>query len=157
MKTFLTVLFAVTLLTLAMNAPVEAKDWGIAAGAFDGDFGFQLRKDFWLGGDISQITGQGSVYFQNRTTYRFDADYHFILNSGNSGRFYPLAGVDFAVNSDSAKLGLNGGGGFNFNLTEKNAAFVEAKFVFWGHDGFAINGGFFLLGWAGNGWGFRIT
>ena len=134
----------IVLLVLAMAASAEAKDWGIGAGALDGDFGFQLRKDFWLGGDISQITGQTSVYFQGKTTFRFDADYHFILNPGNPGRFYPLAGVDFAVNSDAVKFGLNAGGGFNFKFTESNAAFVEAKFIFGGWDGFAIVGGIFF-------------
>ena len=109
----------IALLVLAMAASAEAKDWGIGAGALDGDFGFQLRKDFWLGGDISQITGQASVYFQGKTTFRFDADYHFILNPGNPGRFYPLAGLDFAVNSDAVKFGFNAGGGFNFKFTER--------------------------------------
>lgn len=134
----------IALLVLAMAATAEAKDWGIGAGALDGDFGFQLRKDFWLGGDISQITGQASVYFQGKTTFRFDADYHFILNPGNPGRFYPLVGLDFGVNSDAAKFGFNAGGGFNFKFTEKNAAFVEAKFIFGDWDGFAIVGGIFF-------------
>ena len=133
-----------SLLVMAMAPSAEAKDWGIGAGALDGDVGFQLRKDFWLGGDISQITGQTSVYFHGRTTFRFDADYHFILNPGNPGRFYPLAGLDFSVNSDAAKFGFNAGGGFNFKFTEKNAAFAEAKFIFGGRDGFAIVGGIFF-------------
>lgn len=34
--------------------------------------------------------------------------------------------------------------GFNFKLTEKNAAFAEAKFIFGGRDGFAIVGGIFF-------------
>jgi hypothetical protein len=144
MKTYRKCLVVIALLVLAMAASAEAKDWGLGAGALDGDFGFQLRKDFWLGGDISQITGQTSVYFHGRTTFRFDADYHFILNPGDPGRFYPLAGLDFAVNSDAAKFGINAGGGFNFKLTERNAAFVEAKFIFGGWDGFGIVGGIFF-------------
>jgi hypothetical protein len=134
----------IILLVLAMSATAGAKDWGIGAGALDGDFGFQLRKDFWLGGDISQITGQASVYFQNQTTFRLDADYHFIINPGDPGRFYPLAGLDLAFNSDAVKFGFNLGGGFNFKLTERNAAFVEAKVILGGWDGFAINGGIFF-------------
>jgi len=135
----------ITIILITLATPVLAGDRGIGigAGALDGDFGFQLRKDFWLGGDISAITGQASVYFQGKTTFRFDADYHFMLNSG-SGRFYPLVGLDFAVNSDSAKFGINAGGGLNFNLTEKTRAFAEAKFIFSDWDGFAINGGFYF-------------
>jgi len=134
----------ILMLVLATTASAQTRGWGVGAGALDGDFGFQLRKDFWLGGEISQITGQASVYFQHRTTYRLDADYHFILNPGAPGRFYPLAGLDLAFNSDAVKVGINAGGGVNFMLTERTAAFAEAKFVIAGFDGFAIYGGIYF-------------
>jgi hypothetical protein len=144
MKSFRIFAVVISLLVLATTAHAEGGSFGIGAGALDGDFGVQIRKDFWLGGDISQITGQASAYFQNKTTFRFDADYHFILNPGNPSRFYPLVGLDFAVNSDAVKFGFNAGGGLNFKLTEKLLAFGEAKFIFGGWDGFAINGGIYF-------------
>jgi hypothetical protein len=134
----------VLMLTLVPAASAGPRGLGLGAGVFDGDFGVQVRKDFWLGGDISQISGQGSVYFQGKTTFRIDADYHFILNPKNAGRFYPLAGLDFAFNSITAKLGVNAGAGLNFKLTKKTAAFGEAKYIFGSWDGFAFTGGIYF-------------
>lgn len=144
MKALNTLLVVVIVLLVAAPAAAETKGWGLGVGALDGDFGVQIRKDFWLGGDISQITGQGSLFFPSKTTFRLDVDYHFIINPENNSRFYPLAGIDFAFNSDSAKFGLNLGGGANFMLTASTAAFVEAKFVFGDWDGFSIMGGFYF-------------
>jgi hypothetical protein len=128
---------------LAAAAPAPAAGLGLGAGAFDGDFGVHLRKDFALGGDISAITGQAGVYFPSKTTFRLDADYHFLLKQGAS-RFYPLVGVDFAFNSDHARFGLNAGGGVNFKFTEKTAGFAEAKFVLGDWDGFAFAVGIYF-------------
>ena len=144
MKVLVACALAVLVVSLAGPVAAETKGWGLGAGAFSGDFGVQARKDFWLGGDISQITGQGSVYFEDKTSFRIDADYHFILNPENPGRFYPLAGLDFAFNSDSAKFGANAGGGFKFMFTEKLAGFAEAKYTFGSWDGFAFVGGIYF-------------
>lgn len=141
---FRMITIAFLMLALTTTASAEIKGWGLGVGVFDGDFGFQGRKDFWLGGDISQITGQGSVYFHNRTTFRVDADYHFIVNPGKPSRFYPLVGLDFAFNSKAARFGVNGGAGVNFMLTEKAAAFAEIKYVFGDWDGIAITGGIYF-------------
>jgi hypothetical protein len=134
----------ILVLVLASNASAGPRGLGLGAGVFDGDFGIQARKDFWLGGDISQVSGQAAVYFQSKTTFRIDADYHFILNPDKVGRFYPLAGLDFAFNSNTAKLGVNAGVGLNFKLTEKTAAFGEAKYIFGSWDGWAFTGGIYF-------------
>jgi hypothetical protein len=144
MRIIVALILAIGLVGAATTASAEVKGIGLAASAFDGDFGVQVRKDFWLGGDISQITGQGAIYFENKTTFRFDADYHFMLNPDGAGRFYPLAGLDVAFNSSSVKLGANAGGGLNFKLTESLQAFAEAKFIFSGWDGLAITGGIYF-------------
>ena len=136
MKTCRKYIFLIALLVLAMAASAEAKDWGIGAGALDGDFGFQLRKDFWLGGDISQITGQASVYFQGKTTFRFDADYHFVINPENPSRFYPLVGLQLGTDFDWTEFGVNAGGGVDFKLTQTLDAFFELKYVISDFDGF---------------------
>ena len=143
MRTVGMLLFTTTILTLATAASAQDRSWGLGAGAFDGDFTAHIRKDFWLGGDISQISAQASVYFPGKTTFGLDADYHFSLRSG-SGRFYPLAGLHFAFNANNAKFGLNGGGGFNFKLTQQLAAFAEAKYVLFGWEGFAFVGGVYF-------------
>lgn len=139
-----TLLFTVLLLATASPAVAAPRSWGLGAGVFDGDFGVQARKDFWLGGDISQISGQAAVYFQSKTTFRLDADYHFVLKTEKPTRFYPLAGLDFAFNSNAVKLGVNGGIGLNWRFTEKTAAFGEAKYIFGSWDGWAFTGGIYF-------------
>jgi hypothetical protein len=143
MKTVSTILFAVITLTAAATASAEIKGWGLGVGSFDGDFGIQGRKDIRLGGDISHITAQASVIFANKTTFALDADYHFVIKAGD-GRFYPLAGLQFAFNSDDTEFGVNGGGGVNFMLTEYMAAFGEVKYVFFGWEGWYITGGVYF-------------
>jgi hypothetical protein len=143
MKVVGVVLLTMVVLITAVTASAEVRGWGLGVGVMDGDFGVQARKDFWLGGEVSQITGQASVYWHNKTTFRLDADYHFVLKSGNS-RFYPLAGLQFAFNSNAVKFGINGGGGINFMLTETLAAFGEVKYVFGKWDGWAITGGIYF-------------
>jgi len=143
MRSLSSVLLVVVVLILAATSPAHTRGWGLGAGAHDGDFGFQLRKNFWLGGDISQITAQGSVYFPSKTVFKIDADYHFVLSSGR-GRFYPLLGLQFAFTSDNAEFGINGGGGAGFMLTERTAAFAEVKYVFGDWDGWTFCGGIYF-------------
>ena len=144
MKTARLVALIIIMLVFTGSASAEIKGWGLGAGVFDGDFSVQARKDFWLGGDISQITGQAGLFFPGKTSFRLDVDYHFVINPGNPSRFYPLAGLDFAFNSDVAEFGLNLGGGVNFMLTEKTAAFAELKFVLSDWDGVGLIGGIYF-------------
>jgi hypothetical protein len=87
---------------------------------------------------VSEISLQGSVYFHNRTTFRFDADYHHILTPGETLRVYPLAGLQFAINSHNNRFGLNLGGGMNFSINENFDGFVELKYVFGDWEGFGV-------------------
>jgi hypothetical protein len=140
-------------LTLVVTAPAvhaETRGWGGGLNILDGDFGLQARKDVWLGGDISQITGQASVIFANKTRFALDVDYHFVIRSSGSdgsagtSRFYPLVGLDFQFHGDGSEFGLNAGGGANFMMTETMAAFAELKFVISGWDGFGIGVGVYF-------------
>lgn len=141
-----------TSLVLAMTASVfvvpaqaETKGWGAGIALHDGEFGLQARKDFWLGGDISQITGQAGVYFANSTLWALDLDYHWVITSDSgTSRFYPLVGLDFKFTSDHAKFGINAGGGANFMMTDKLAAFAELKYVFLDWDGFGVTLGVYF-------------
>lgn len=143
MKSASILLVTLVVLTLAATASADVKGWGLGAGSYDGEFGVQGRKEIRLGGDISHLTAQGSVVFANRTTFALDADYHFDIKSGN-GRFYPLAGVNFAFNSDDTEFGVNGGGGIKFMFTDKLAGFGEFKYVFFGWEGWFITGGIYF-------------
>jgi len=124
--------------TTVAAAEAQRPGWGAGFRGHDGELGFELRKDLYLGGDVSQITGQvGMVFPSSGATVTADADYHFTISSG-SGRFYPLAGVGLKTDFDFFKVGVNGGGGVNFMLTESMAAYGELKYVFFGWDGFGF-------------------
>ena len=137
------VVLLIVILMLASPVLAETRGIGLSAGVMDGDFAVQLGKDFRLGGDISQISGGFEVCFQNKTTFRVDADYHFVIKSGE-GRFYPLAGVQFAFTSKNAEFGINAGGGVNFMFTESLAGFAEGKWVFSDWDGLAVYAGIYF-------------
>jgi len=144
------VVIALTLTACTVPALAGTRGWGAGLNVFDGEFGIQARKDVWLGGDISQITGQGSVIFADRTFFDLDVDYHFIIKSSNAdgtsgtSRFYPLVGIDFKFNSDGSDFGLNLGGGANFMMTDSMAAFAEVKYVISDWDGFGFGLGIYF-------------
>ena len=143
MKTTRTTLLALALLILATPALAETKGWGGGLAVHDGEFGVQVRKDFWMGGDISQLTGQGGVLFANDLVGFLDLDYHFLIKSeSGTSRFYPLVGLDFKFGDGFSEFGLNLGGGANFMLTDNMAAFAEVKYV--------------ISDWDGIGWGLGV-
>lgn len=145
MNTTKLLLLTLAFLILASPALAETKGWGAGLQIFDGEFGIQGRKDFWLGGDISQITGQVNVLFASDVVFALDVDYHFVIRSDSgTSRFYPLAGLDFKFNGNGSDFGINLGGGANFMMTEKLAAFVELKYVISDWDGFGVGLGVYF-------------
>ena len=112
---------------------------------FEGDWGVTGRKDFVLGEQQrSEIILQGGLYNQNKWTFRFDADYHFVFFPEGPFRFYPLAGFDFAVQNKNNRSGINLGGGMTIPLREQISAFIEAKYTFGDWDGFALTAGVYF-------------
>ncbi|MFC1765059.1 hypothetical protein ACFL6U_23685 [Planctomycetota bacterium] len=136
--------YAMTLVVLMLSIGASAKPggWGLGLGGFDGDFGLQGRKDLTLGeSGISEFSFQGSLIVQNKTTIKLDADYHHIFTPDGPVRLYPLGGLQFAVNSNSNRFGLNLGGGLNVPFSEKVDGFLEFKYTFGDWDGFTLVGG----------------
>ncbi|VGO17879.1 hypothetical protein PDESU_06481 [Pontiella desulfatans] len=119
------------------TAAAEPMDIRFGLGYFDGDPGMQIGKDFQLG-QRSEVAVLAGGYNQDRFTFRFDADYHFILTPDSPLRIYPLAGVDFAIRSKENRIGGNLGAGLSFNLAQPFSAFVEAKYVFGDWEGFGL-------------------
>ena len=144
------IVLVLTLVACTSPAFAETKGWGAGINIYDGEFGLQGRKDFWLGGDLSQITGQASVIFAHRTVFALDVDYHFIIKNtgadGTSGasRFYPLVGLDFMFNSDGSEFGINLGGGANFMMTDSMSAYAELKYIISDWDAFGIGVGVYF-------------
>ena len=121
------------------------RGWGVGLGAFDGDFGAHARKDFMLGAvDQFEIVVQGGLYNQNKWAGRFDGDFHYVFFPESAFRLYPLAGVDWAVQSKNNRAGANLGGGFTFDLNSQTRLFVEAKYVAGDWDGFAFTAGIYF-------------
>lgn len=123
----------------------EPRGWGIGLGSFDGDFGAQARKDFNFGSDLQYgVALQGGLYNQDKVTGRFDADFHYIFYPRESIQLYPLAGLDWAIQSKNNRFGANLGGGCVFNLNELTRIFIEAKYVASDWDGFAFTAGIYF-------------
>lgn len=140
MKTSLRFLLALTALTVAVTDSAQAQfpGWGTGFRGHDGEYGFEFRRDVYLGGDVSQLAAQiGMLFPGSGATFTADADYHFTV-SGGSGRFYPLVGVGAKTDFDFFEVGVNAGGGLNFMLTDQLAAYAEVKYVFFGWDGFGF-------------------
>lgn len=141
--TSLVLALAVSTLAIPAQAQTEKSNmrtsWGAGIQLFDGEFGLEARKDFWLGGDISQLTGQVGILFANDAVLTLDLDYHFsIKTDSGTSRFYPLVGLDFKTDFDYSEFGLNLGGGANFMMTDKLAAFAELKYVISDWDAFGV-------------------
>jgi len=119
--------------------------WGFGIGVFDGDFGIQGRKEFVLGKTKrSEISTQAAVYFQDDVTVRLDADYHYVFRPDSAFRFYPLAGIDFAIQDRNNRFGANLGAGIRLKITDYNALFIEGKYIFGDWDGFLISAGIYF-------------
>lgn len=137
-------LFAIALIIMSSPILAQAGNAGLGVMWHDGEIGAQLRKDFQLGGDISKLTGQAGLIFDN-TIWCLDLDYHWVVsNESGSSRFYPLAGLDFKFTSDHAKFGFNLGGGLKFKLTQTLTIFAEMKYVFSDWDGLGIATGLYF-------------
>jgi len=113
--------------------------FGFGLGVFDGNFGIQARKDFMLGPKkISALSLQGSLFFNDETTFNVDVDYHHIFTPNSAFRIYPLAGIDLAIQKKENRFGINLGAGANIKVTDQNALFIEAKYVFGDWEGFGF-------------------
>lgn len=143
MKTALLIL--IMTITIAVSAEPERLGFGAGLGVFDGDFGVVGRKDFVLGEQKrSEIILQGGLYNQNRWTFRFDADYHFVFLPEGPVRFYPLAGYNLALQNKNNRSGVNLGGGMAISLRKQISAFIEAKYTFGDWDGYALTAGVYF-------------
>ena len=140
-KIYLTLLIAIC----AGGSLAEPRGWGLGVGVFEEDFGVHARKDFIMGENRQfDIALQGGIYNQNKWTGRFDADFHYVFFPASTFRLYPLAGLDFAIQSKSNRFGMNLGGGATVELNSATRLFVEAKYVVGDWEGFALTAGIYF-------------
>lgn len=140
-----TIITIALLFSVTMATHADPRGWGVGLGTFDGDFGAQARKGFTFGSELQyEVVLQGGLYNQNKLTGRFDADFHYIFNPDSSFQFYPLAGIDWAIQSKNNRVGANLGGGAMFDLNSETRLFLEAKYVAGDWDGFAFTAGIYF-------------
>ena len=144
MKTKL--LLASALFTLsAIGTQAESRGWGMGVGTFDGDFGIHARKDFRMGAEQQfGIALQGGFYNQQKWTTRLDGDFHYVFRPESAFSFYPLIGLDLAIQSKNNRTGFNAGIGSTIQLNSQTRLFLEAKHVFGDWDGFAVTAGIYF-------------
>ncbi len=145
MKTRQIITALIVLIFSTTGTIAQAKGWGFGVGAFDNDFGVHARKDFVLGGKPQfEAALQGGLYNQNKWTGRFDADFHYVFRSSSTFRFYPLIGVDWAVQNENNRAGVNLGGGFTIDMNSETRLFAEGKYVTGDWDGYGFTLGIYF-------------
>ena len=96
----------------------------------------QFHGDYSPGGGF-----QAGVIFAGDGVLDLSADYHFVIQTDTgTSRWYPLVGLNLKTDFDDSEFGVNAGGGINFMMTDRTAAFAEVKYVFsdWDDIGFAL-------------------
>ncbi len=146
MKTGPTIAALIVLLTCCtVSTFAEPRGWGLGVGVFDNDFGIHGRKDFILGEERQfETVLQAGLYNQNKWTGRFDADFHYVFRSSSTFRFYPLIGVDWAVQNENNRAGVNLGGGFTIDMNSETRLFAEGKYVTGDWDGYGFTLGIYF-------------
>lgn len=139
-----TLLIALVSLT-AVYSHAEPKGWGAGVGVFDGNIGIQARKDFAFGKELQYAVDlQAGIFNQNKWTTRLDADFHYLFRPDAVISFYPLVGVNLAIQSKNNRLGGNIGAGAIYDLNTETSVYLEAKYVSGDWDGFAFTAGIFF-------------
>lgn len=118
-------------MTLAASAQIKTID---VKGDLRGDFGLGVGITAGIFDKID-ISPRVNYYFTKGdvTCYTIEADFHYNFDVAPQFNVYPIAGLVYyyagAKNFDSVnKLGVNLGVGGQYEITNKIAAFVEAKY-----------------------------
>ena len=87
---------------------------------------FQLPKNF-------EVAPTLNYYFNDVHTLTIDADFRYRFELPRNFDIYPLAGLVYFHCDDVNKIGLNIGGGFNYNINSSWAIGLELKYQYVDH------------------------
>ncbi|MBO8476531.1 MAG: porin family protein [Bacteroidetes bacterium] len=111
-----------------------------AAGLRQLDMRANLRSDFGLGVGVTfqlpknfEVAPTLNYYFNDVHTLTIDADFRYRFELPRNFDIYPLAGLVYFHCDDVNKIGLNIGGGFNYNINSSWAIGLELKYQYVDH------------------------
>ncbi len=139
LKTTTLSIVAILLLTISFSSQAQTRvGGGFAWGSEIEDFGINLRGDISVTDNISLVPGFTFFFTEsNLTWWELSANGHWHFQGEPTGA-YALVGLNFTrVEVDlgpfgefgDTEVGLNVGGGYNFNLPGPVDPFGEARFV----------------------------
>ena len=121
-KLFATLLLAV--MTLAASAQIKSID-----------IKTNLRNDFGLGVGLTaglvsnlDIAPSFNYYFGNDTFFTLEGDFHYNFQVAQDFQVYPIAGLAFADDAGTVKVGADLGAGVKYALVGKVGLFFECKY-----------------------------
>lgn len=106
---------------------------------------FKITDAIKVSPSINYYFGE-SVAGVSSSSVGFNADGHYVFDIGNGLSFYPLAGLNVTLSRVSGnrffrnntvsntEIGVNVGGGVNYNFTEKLTGVFETKYVVGNYD-----------------------
>ncbi len=111
-----------------------------AAGLRQIDMRANMRSDFGLGVGVTfqlpmnfEVAPTLNYYFNDVHTLTIDADFRYRFELPRNFDIYPLAGPLFFHCDDVNKIGLNIGGGFDYNINSAWAIGLELKYQYVNH------------------------
>ena len=99
-----------------------------------GDLGVGVGTTIGLQENLDIAPSFNAYFVDGGSCYTIDADFHYNFDLGNEFHAYPLAGLSlFHAGSNGfgvTKLGVNLGGGLDYDLNYNWTVFGEAKYQF---------------------------
>lgn len=106
---------------------------GFAYGTDINEFALNVNGEFFLKDNLAIGPELNYFFTEPGSFWTLNADAHFYLLASGAASLYALAGLNFATASFSgnsnSELGLNLGGGANFDINSSITPFGQLKFV----------------------------
>ena len=152
-KTIVATLFFIGFLSYSQSSIGQVQLGGGLVFGFDiGTVGINLRGDIPVTEEIDVVPGFIYYFESNINIFEFNADGHYNFEAGDVVQPYALAGLNIShfeydddvfgglIDIDGTDVGLNLGGGVNFELSSLSA-FAEGRLLLGGFEDFSITAG----------------
>ena len=152
-KTIVATLFFIGFLSYSQSSMAQVQLGGGLVFGFDiGTVGVNLRGDIPVTEEIDVVPGFIYYFESDINIFEFNANGHYNFEASDVVQPYALAGLNVShfeyddeifgtlIDLDGTDIGLNLGGGVNFELSSLSA-FAEGRFLLGGFEDFSITAG----------------
>ena len=152
-KIIVTILLFISFLSYSQDSMAQAQIGGGLVFGFDiGTVGINLRGDIPVTEEIDVVPGFIYYFESDISIFEFNANGHYNFEASDVVQPYALAGLNISrfeydnefrgvgFDIDGTDIGLNLGGGVNFELGNINA-FAEGRLLLGGFEDFSITTG----------------